>query len=270
MSISNKIRDIKEQLIAGSEKNILIVEGSDDVVAFRLFLDKISNQWENHWVVTDAGSKDNVLEILQCEPGWIGVVDRDDWKDNVIVHKQQELPNLWVLPRFCLENYLILPDELWLALPEVQQGKVNGGKAELKDKILDDINKWIRHGVLWSVINPLWHGVRSLGFNQALLNPDISFDDEAIKSLLIEWHDYLEPEDIYQKFINKYHEVSELPESEQFKKWIHGKAFYQTVVNNILNELLGQKSSKQRKISILRTLPAPDDLIPLWQKMGIQ
>lgn len=267
--ISDKIEEIRERRIAGTEKRVLVVEGIDDVNAFEIFLYKISNDWENYWTVEEAGNKDNVIKILMSVPEWIGVVDSDEWNKEAIVQKQQELPNLWVLPRFCLENYLIIPDEIWQALPENQQGKVNGGKPELKNQMVADINKWIRHGVLWSVINPLWHGVRSLGFNKDLLNPEISTNDEAIKLLLVQWHDYLEPDDIYNRFIDKFNEVSELSESEQFKKWIHGKEFYQDVVNKVLNDLLGQKSAKQRKISIFRTLPPPDDLIPLWQKMDL-
>ena len=267
--ISEKIERIRERNIAGTEKRVLVVEGIDDVNAFEILLSKISNNWENYWTIEEAGNKENVIKILMSVSEWIGVVDSDDWSEEAIIQKQQEVSNLWVLPRFCMENYLIIPDEIWQALPESQQGKVQGGQIELYEQLVADVNKWIRHGVLWSVINPLWYGIRSLGFNQKLLNHEISSDDEAIRKLLTQWHDYLEPEEIYQKFIDKYNEVTELSEAEQFTKWIHGKVFYQTVVNNVLNDLLGQESSRQRKISIFNTLSPPDDLIPLWHKMDL-
>jgi hypothetical protein len=268
-TISDRIREIEDTSVAGSGKNVLIVEGSDDVKAFNLFLDKVSNEWENYWVVAEAGNKTRVLGILEVKSNWIGIVDRDEWTSDIIEQKQQELPNLWVLPRFCLENYLITPDELWRALPEKQQGKVEGGKKELRTQLVADINKWIRHGVLWSVINPLWVGLRSLGFKEALLDPGISLNDEKIQSTLKQWHDFLEPDDIFQQFSDRVNDVNQLPEVEQFKNWIHGKEFYKQVVDNALNNLLGQKKVTDRRISILRELPLPDDLSPLWQKMDL-
>ena len=267
---TNRIQEIYETNVGASGKRVLIVEGVDDISGFSLFLDKVSVNWEDHWVIAGAGNKKMVLNILKKEPDWIGIVDRDEWTNDIIEQKQQELPNLWILPRFCLENYLIHPEELWQALPEIQQNKIEGSVDELHQQLVQNFNKWIRHGVLWSVINPLWMGLRSLGFKEALLNPDISLDDDQIQDKLNEWHRYLDPNTIYQQFIDRLDEVNQLPESEHFKNWIHGKVFYQQVVDTTLNILLGQKDSSERKISILRALPLPDDLTPLWQKMGLQ
>lgn len=63
--------------------------------------------------------------------------------------------------------------------------------------------------------------------------------------------------------------VQELSQDEQIKQWIHGKSFYVAVVNPALNVLLGQKSESDRRGSIIRTLPLPDDLSGLWQKLGM-
>ncbi len=267
---SNRIQEIYETNVGASGKRVLIVEGMDDVSGFSLFLDKVSVNWEDNWVIAGAGNKKMVLNILKKEADWIGIVDRDEWTSVIIEQKQQELPNLWVLPRFCLENYLIYPEELWQALPEIQQNKIVGSMDELHQKLVQNFDKWLRHGVLWSVINPLWVGLRSLGFKEALLNPNISLDGNQIQDKLDEWHNYLDPNRIYQQFIDRLDVVNQLPESDHFKRYIHGKEFYKQVVDSTLNDLLGQKSSSERKISILRELPLPDDLMPLWQKMGLK
>lgn len=259
-----------DEKIKATGKNVLLVEGVDDVMAFGLFLDKVHpGQWERDWVVADAGNKKLVLDMLQHEPNWIGVVDRDEWASDIIRKKEQELANLMVLPRFCLENYLILSSELWSAFPQRQRDKIAGGENELHTLLTAEKTKWLRHGVLWSVINPLWEGLRSLGFKEDLLDPDISLNDDKIKTKLNDWHDYLNPDAIYLKFTDKLEQVEPLSESEHYRYWINGKKFYKQVVNQTLNQLLGQKDSDDRKKDIFRTLPAPDELTTLWHKMNL-
>lgn len=115
--IEKKIREIKEQKIGNSGRQVLVVEGSDDVEAFELMLEKLAPEWSRGWVLAEAGKKSAVLEIVRREPTWAGVVDRDEWADEKNEELEAELRNLAVLPRYCLENYLIVPSELWAALP---------------------------------------------------------------------------------------------------------------------------------------------------------
>ena len=165
-----------------------------DINAFKSFLTRAHPDWENHWVVAEARKKSEVLAITKKEHNWIGVVDRDEWSQQKIHDIQSEINNLWVLPRYCIENYLIVPEELWLALPTKQQAKITGGVEALNQAIKADLVRWRCHGVLWAVINPLWEGLRTIGFKEALLDPDIATNDEEIKQKLMEWHIFLEPE----------------------------------------------------------------------------
>ena len=264
-----RIQAIREQLIGNTQKRALIVEGTDDINAFESFLTKVHPDWARHWVVALAGKKTEVLAIVKKEAKWIGVVDRDEWSQQKIDDIQGEINNLWVLPRYCIENYLIVPEELWLALPVKQQAKITGGVEALNQIIKADLLRWRCHGVLWAVINPLWEGLRIIGFKEALLDPDIATNDEEIKQKLVEWHSFLEPEQIWQQYQQALTAVAGQSENEQFKYCFHGKLFYERVVNPLLNDLLGQKSANHRQQAIFSTLPVPDDLTPLWQKMGL-
>lgn len=265
----NRIKDIREKQIGNSTKRALIVEGTDDVDAFQSFLGKAHPGWEQKWVIAEAGKKTEVLAIVRKEPNWIGVIDRDEWSAPKIADLTTELPNLWFLPRYCIENYLLVPEELWDALPENQRNKIVDGLAELTQSITNDLARWRCHGVLWSVVNPMWEGLRSLGFKEALLDPAIATNKTEIKAKLREWHDYLEPDLIWQSYQDALAQVIQLPVDEQLKRVIHGKYFYEQVVNPLLNQLLGQKSATDRQRAIFRTLPVSNDLKPLWQKMSL-
>lgn len=263
------INRIKEQDIGISRRRALVVEGDDDVHAIESYLNRHNSSWVNGWVVVPAGSKGNVLKMLEQEDGWLGVVDPDEWTAEIISQQQKIHANLWILPRYCIENYLIVPDELWSALPPKQQAKVVGGAALLQQRIITDLERWVCHGVLWSVVNPLWEGLRSLGFKEALLDPEIAQDNQKIKATLADWHHYLEPDDLFQTYQNRLKEVQSLPEAEKLKRWVHGKKFYAQVVNGLLNNLLGVKPAINRQKSIFRSSPVPHDFESLWVKMDL-
>lgn len=265
----DRIKEIREQQIGNSAKRALIVEGADDVDAFQSFLGKAYQGWEQSWVIAEAGKKTEVLAIIRKEPNWIGVVDRDEWSASKIADLETELTNLWVFPRYCIENYLLIPDELWGALPEKQRNKIVGGIEQLNQLITVDLTRWRCHGVLWSVVNPMWEGLRSLGFKEALLDPAIATNEAEIKAKLQEWHDYLEPDSIWQSYQDALAQVVQLSVDEQLKRYVHGKHFYKQVVNPLLNQMLGQKSEIERQKAIFRFLPVPDDLGPLWRKMEL-
>jgi hypothetical protein len=260
--------EIREELIGQTGKRALLVEGTDDVSLFRiLLLRKWGAEWESDWVLADVGSKKIVTDILAQETDWLGIVDRDEWTDEVITAKQDELENLFVLPRFCMESYAVDPDELWEALPQKMQGKVAGGLEVLTSDILRDMGKWLRHGVLWSAINPLWGGLRALGFKEKLLDFDVAQNDDIIKETLNEWHGYLNPDQIFQSFADKLNQVSGLPVKEQLHKWIHGKQFFLEHVHPVLNKYLGQNDAQSRIMEVFRSFALPEDLEPLWSRI---
>ena len=261
--------DIKQQHVGATGKKVLLVEGQDDVLAFRSWLGKLDANWENRWVVAPAGKKSNVLVLLEREPDWIGVVDRDEWSVQVIAEKQRDIPNLWVLPRFCLENYLCDPDELWAMLPQVQQQKIQGGPQALGAAITEQLPLWCQHGALWLVINPLWEGLRALGFKERLLAIQQAGNEQAIRQTLSEWHQFLEPEAIWADYQARLAEVLVWPDSWQLANAVHGKHFFPAVVHTALSQWLGPAKADERQQKLLQNAPAPADLLPLWQKMGL-
>ncbi|MGL6150790.1 MAG: hypothetical protein ACRC1N_06280 [Aeromonas sobria] len=268
--LDNLQTKIKQQYVGATGKRVLLVEGPDDIQAFSAWLGKVDVTWENSWVVADAQKKANVLALLAREPNWIGVVDRDEWTAHLIAEKQRELPNLWVLPRFCLENYLCDPAELWAMLPPGQQQKIEGGYQALYAAITDNLPIWRLHGALWQVINPLWEGLRALGFKERLLDIQQAGDEQAIRQTLNEWHQYLSPEPIWADYQARLAEVMAWPVSQQFQCGVHGKQFFPSVVHESLTRLLGEQAkANDRQNRLLQSAQPPADLRHLWQKMGL-
>ncbi len=261
---------IKQQHVGATGKKVLLVEGPDDELAFRSWLGKLDVNWENRWVVASAGKKANVLDLLTLEPDWVGVVDRDEWTAQNIAEKQRDIPNLWVLPRFCLENYLCDPNELWAMLPLMQQQKIQGGLETLGAAITVDLHQWLQHGALWHVINPLWEGLRALGFKERLLDIQQAGNDQAIRQTLNDWHQFLEPTVIWTDYQARLAEVTGWPVGQQLQSGVHGKQFFPMVVHTALTQLLGENAKAgERQNRLLQSARSSADLQPLWQLMGL-
>jgi len=270
MSGWQKIRDdIKAGPVSATGKRVVLVEGDDDKDAFGAILGRHSPEWETKWTFEPANGKQNVTAILAEEAGWLGVIDRDEWTDSQVTQNTAALANLWVLPRFCLECYLVNPDELWNALPTIQQQRIAGGATQLGRAILSDISRWIRHGALWSVVNPMWEGLFNLGFQRELLDVNTAQDDVMIQNKLNEWHDFLDPTQAFTDFTARLTAVDGLPVEDQLCRWVHGKMFFSQTVVPALNRLLDQKSADDWRRDVFKTLPVPSDMDPLWQKMGL-
>jgi 5S rRNA maturation endonuclease (ribonuclease M5) len=79
MGVSKTIQDIKQQSISNANKKAIIVEGEHDERALSIMLDKLSTRWKSDWVIAKAGKKKAVLDIIEKERSWIGVVDKDEW-----------------------------------------------------------------------------------------------------------------------------------------------------------------------------------------------
>lgn len=268
--IDGIIKKIKEQKIGVSTKKVLLVEGIDDELAFGAFLRKWSSNWEQYWVLASAGKKQHVLEVLKEESEWLGVVDRDEWDDVKIAEKKQEIPNLLVLPRFCIENYLILPEEIWPALPESKRHRIENGLERLNQNIEIHLAQWINHAAVWAVINPLWEGLRGLGFKESLLELDTSNDFEKIDRILNEWHQYIEPNQLLHKLNIKRQEINASEPLQQLKKYIHGKHFFKSVIYPVLVSYIGNIKESEVKRQLFNLQSTPDDLIFIWEKMALR
>ena len=264
------ISDIKTRQIGQTGKKALIVEGDDDVLAFQAFLVKKKADWEQSWVIAPAGNKSNVIKIMDKEPGWLGVIDRDEWVEADVLAAEQNNANLFVLPRFCIESYLIVPDEIWAALPAKQREKLTNGQADLDSAIQAQLPVWIRHAALWQVINPLYQRMRRSNDRDNILdNPHQAPDQIQLKQILQGWLDGFDPDVIASQVDAAEQTCLALPQRDVFAKHLYAKKFYPMVVHAALNQLLGQKSEKIRLQALLRTLPLPADLAPLWVKMGL-
>lgn len=265
-----KIRKIKETQIGATAKKVLVVEGSDDVIAFRQLLARRFPDWENQWALADAGSKKQALAMAPFAPEWLVLVDRDEWSVQELASYQTKYTNLFVLPRFCLESYLLDPAELWLALPPKQQQKIPAGVAGIEAEVLTNLESWRRHAALWHVINPLWSGLRALGFKDDLLQAQHIPDDNKLETTLKSWSDFVNAGRILGEVQATIVRMNSQPIKEFLHHSLYAKDFYPQVVHQVLNRLLGQKSEAERRTALFSTLPVPADLAPLWKRMGLE
>lgn len=271
MSGWTKNRDtIKQQLVGKTGVRVLVVEGKDDAAFFTALLDKrASGIWATQWAIGSAEGKQNVLKILDDQPDWIGIVDRDEWSENAANKAKTDRPGrLHVLPRFCMESYFVQPAELWHALPDPQQSKINGDMSVLETAVFASLDQWVRHGALWHAVNPLWDGLRALGFKEDLLDLQNAQNDSVIQAKFQEWHDLLEPNGIMQQFRGNLTTATAASVENRLKHWVHGKKFFAQHVSPELNHLLGQRSSEDWRKELTKTLQLPSDLEFLWTAMG--
>lgn len=271
MSLDGKRDRIRQELIGAQPKRAFLVEGADDKAAFRILLERFVSGWEQRWAIAEAGNKRQLQELLALEPDWVGLVDRDEWDEAVIADRQTQLPNLMILPRFCLENYLIDPSELWPAIPPRRQMDVAGGEAAFRSRIESQLSDFRRHGALWKVVTPLWSGLRALGFKEALASESslaTAQDDSEIQRILGEWDALLDPERIFADFQARLTAADAATPNEQLAHWVHGKVFWEKVVNPTMNATLGQMAEGERRKKILRKLPQPTDLQPVFDRLA--
>ena len=253
-------------------KRALVVEGKTDELVFTQLLKKVAPQWETRWVLAEVGGKRNVIEILSKQPTWLGIVDRDEWDNAQLNHRQQQLPNLLVLPRFCIENYLVVPSELLPGLPPKQRAKLPGESAAaieaITSSITANLESWIQFGTAWAIINPLWDELRSLGFNRDLLDPQQVITEPGFLAHCERWHAHLDPVVLLQRYQSKLAEIRDLPVDEQLRTIVHGKKFYKAVVTPAFMRLL----TMPKAISVdvwFREMPVPADLDFIWHEMNL-
>jgi Protein of unknown function (DUF4435) len=269
MSIRD-IRDrIHQEIIGAQAKQAFLVEGPDDKEAFRILFERFLPGWEQRWGIAEAGNKRQLLDLLRLEPNWLGLVDRDEWDQAVIAERIANQPNLLVLPRFCLENYLVNPTELWQAIPSTRQAGVGGGLQAFTAAIQGDLTQYLRHGALWKVVTPLWSGLRALGFKETLASENslaTAQSDAEIQRILNDWDALLDPTRIIADFQTQLNIAQAASVDDQLSHWVHGKVFWRNEVNPAMNRLLGQMEEGDRRKKIIRKLPRPDDLQPILDR----
>ncbi|EJL85977.1 DUF4435 domain-containing protein [Pantoea sp. GM01] len=268
--IDRLIQQIKERdLGALPEKQVLILEGKDDVAAFRMWLTRHNANWEQQWVLAEAGKKQNVLEILALENTWYGLIDRDEWPEDKIMQLEQEHSNLMFLPRFCIESYLVNPSEIWQALQPEHQALIEGGEPAFTSLFEQEVQRWFNHAAIWYVINPLWERLRAAGFNSALLDVDTVRQDAEVERILSSWGTLIDPANLAQHIRQRKEHIERVSLSEQLTICIHGKLFFEQFVDPLLTRFLGQQRREQRQRDLFSTLPVPNDLSPILTRMGL-
>lgn len=267
--VAKRIADIKSQQIGITRKRALIVEGKDDVGAFEAFLRKRNPTWDQQWVVAGAGAKARVTDILREEPTWVGVVDRDEWTEAEVALARRTYSNLFVLPRFCVESYLIDPAEIWAALPAIQSDRFSGGEAQLRQAIEAHLGNWKRHAALWHVIHPIYRHMRSSDHRDSLLDPRDVPDDAILRDVMSAWLNKFDAARISQEVNAKVLGYDQMPLTELYRHHLYAKKFYPMVVHDVLNQVLGQAAEEVLWQKLLLTMPLPDDLDSLWVKMAL-
>lgn len=94
-------------------------------------------------------------------------------------------------------------------------------------------------------------------------------DDESLRAKFKVWHDSLDADVILRRVHDLQAELTSKDQGELCRRWLYAKNFYPQVVHTVLNRLLGLKSLKDRRNSILRFRSIPEDLNELWNAMGL-
>jgi hypothetical protein len=271
-----KVEESRQRILASigaTGRAALVVEGVDDLDAFRLLLNKRDRNWESRWVLEQAQGKKNAKALAALVkdkyPQWRIIIDRDEATAEELSTLQQELPNLKPLPRFCIESYVSDPAELWEALPVAIKPSKPDAFAQFYAELTGPLSDWRRHAALWNVINPLWSRLRAEGFNDQVLQPDQVPDDATLRSTLTTWSDVVNAERVFAAFEAEQARVAALDETTFVRTTLYAKKFYPLVVHQVLNRWIGQRSEKAHRTALFQTLPLPADLEPIWNWMGL-
>lgn len=254
-------RSIREEAAAARNKRVLLVEGKGDVDFLTYMLDKQplrSRGFYSHFVVGPAGGKDNVLRMLEKEPDWLGIVDRDAWNEKTRASQAEKLRNLYFLPRYCIENYLVDVNILEEIFSSERFCAYAGLGRALQD-IRAQIPGAVRHASLWRAVQPLYDELMRLGFNGALLRFDVPSDSE-IYDTLRSWDRLLDAERIYEDYRAFEEQGGMLSEREALRVWVHGKVFWRKSVAPALQEALDGIGEEHLQRLIYRAMPLPEDV----------
>ena len=269
-TVSERIAQIKAQKVGQTGKRVLLVEGTDDVDAYSTFLSRKFPQWDQSWAVAEMDGKKNVLQGIKKEVSWLGLVDQDEWSEEVQNQHLARYPNLRVLPRFCLESYLVSPAELWAAFPAKQQAKVEGGETAFRSALLATKDEWIRHAALWHGVRPLWQQLRNAGLPDGVSRKPPTPTDHELRVFFESWRGLLVDADTLLARVHALEaQMQTMNVDAVCQHWLHAKDFYAEVVHRVLDDLLGQKPARERRLAILRTRQVPADLDVVWQAMGL-
>jgi hypothetical protein len=247
---------------------VVLVEGEEDETWLGHFLDAHAWGWRSRLYLALAGGKRRVIQaVTSHRPAWLGIVDRDDWREADIRVAAAESNHLHILPRFCVESYLCDPSELWIALPQQQRDKVGGDIVSLAKPITDALPAWVAHGAMWRVLREIHEVTR---FPSELEEHPVTGETQ-IRQILTSWHEKLAPDVVLEQYHSELARGRALSETEQLHHYIHGKRFFSQVVVQVLDQAFSGKGADdwQQKLRDAPLLPPPD-LVALLDRVLAQ
>lgn len=237
----------------------LAVEGKNDEIIIQRFLDMGGKSghwqsWDARLVVKQVEGKANVFaEIEKNEPRIWGLIDRDAYSSTQIDDLQAKYPRLLVLPRWTIENYFIVPDELALLFPNIQPS-IEAHRAN-----------WVKHGALWHVLQE--QGVFEEDYPRKLFDVPIRNDDE-IHALLHRWRNQIDPDKVLTTYSETRQQFS-INNDKDYTQHIHGKTFFGAIVKPLIDSHikpnLSKDKLKEKLVEQFRDCPA--DLVPILRRV---
>ena len=216
---------------------VLLVEGDDDRRWFEHFLDQYSFEWRSKFAIFPAEGKQRVLSGVKNyhSTDWAGIVDMDEGFSDDIQNRLVNSPRIRTLPRFCLESYFVVPEEIWRVLPDSQKGQTT--QADWETAILSDVPAWVAHGAMWRVLRRVYQNSR---LPEGLDREPVT-DRTKILEILQAWHLSLSPNQVMAEYDLDLAAAQRLPLDEQIKTYIHGKKFFHQVVIQKMDRLFHGK-----------------------------
>jgi hypothetical protein len=178
------------------------------------------------------------------------MVDRDAWSEKESANMERLYPSLHILPRFCIENYLICPEELATAIP---------GFAELTPQIVREIPQAVRHGCLWRAAQPLYEELLQAGFNRSLLRYPPPGEGE-MRDILLNWQHLLSPENVHRRMEEHFQNMKGANQQTLLRRYVHGKVFWRGCIENMAARFFPDRKSEELKREVYRRLALPKDL----------
>jgi len=243
---------------------VVLVEGKEDVTWFSHFLDLHAVGWRSRAFLAAAEGKRHVIQgVTVHRPSWIGIIDRDEWREADIIAAAGRSLHLHILPRFCIESYLCDPDELWNALPAAQRDRVAEDINVWMGSIRQHIPDWVAHGAMWRVLREIHETSR---FPSQLEEHPIT-DEAQIRQILTSWHQQIAPDIVLARYQAELTLGREMPEPKQLQQYIHGKKFFNQVIVQVLDQRFAGKGADdwQQRLRDTPILP-PSDLTALLDR----
>jgi len=241
-------------------KTVVVVEGTGDIAFLNQMLDKPPLRKRNYFakfVLLDAGGKDAVLKILADRPHFRAMVDRDTWSDAACEKNLKKYPNLHILPRYCIENFIICPEELNASLPNFE---------EAASEIALEIPNAIRHGCFWRSAQPLYQELMELGFNRALMKYPPP-DEKQMREMVQSWQELLSVDNIEKELNCALNGVKDQSYDHLLRAFCHGKVFFQSVVAPYVKNRFPGENTEGLKRKLYRQIKLPEDLLVFLEEV---